>query len=69
MEICDYKTDAITAEERRDPALLQKRMQLTHGEQLKQYVSAAKELYGDRRIRVSVFSLPLGESLEIRTEE
>ena len=69
MEICDYKTDAITSEERRDLALLQKRMQLTHGEQLKQYVSAAKELYGDRHIRVSVFSLPLGESLEIRTEE
>ncbi len=65
MEICDYKTDHITSDERSDPSMLQARMQETHGEQLAQYVAAVKEMYGVRTMRVSVFSLPLGEALDM----
>ena len=65
MEICDYKTDHITSDERSDPSLLQARMREEHGEQLAQYVEAVKEMYGVRTMRVSVFSLPLGEALDM----
>jgi ATP-dependent exoDNAse (exonuclease V) beta subunit len=65
MEICDYKTDHITEEERMNPYLLQRRMMEAHGDQMAQYVAAAKDMYGERRIRVSVFSLALGEALEM----
>ncbi|MBQ9150874.1 MAG: UvrD-helicase domain-containing protein, partial [Clostridia bacterium] len=65
MELCDYKTDHITAEERRDPALLQARMTAAHRDQLLQYAAAVEEMYGRRPTKAYIFSLPLGEALEI----
>ncbi len=65
LEICDYKTDHITKAEREDPSLLQKRMTERHGHQLAQYAAAVEETFGVRPNKAYIFSLPLGEALEI----
>ena len=65
IELCDYKTDHIYPEERDNPALLVARMTERHGEQLRQYAAAIGEMYGKRPTKVYVYSLPLGEALEI----
>ena len=65
VELCDYKTDHITSAERRDPALLQKRMQEKHGDQLAQYAAAVEETFGKRPAKAYVYSLPLGDAVEI----
>ncbi|MBR5123987.1 MAG: UvrD-helicase domain-containing protein [Clostridia bacterium] len=65
MEICDYKTDRITEAERGDPSLLQKRMQETHADQLRQYSAAVAESYGQAPTKVYIYSLPLGDAVEI----
>ncbi|MCQ2429025.1 MAG: UvrD-helicase domain-containing protein [Clostridia bacterium] len=63
--LCDYKTDRITKEERADPSLLASRMTERHGGQLRQYAEAIREVFGQRPARVYIFSLPLGEAVEI----
>jgi hypothetical protein len=68
LEICDYKTDHITSAERADPHLLQDRMNQSHREQLFQYATAVEEMYGVRPTRAYVFSLPLGEAVEIELQ-
>jgi ATP-dependent helicase/nuclease subunit A len=65
MELCDYKTDRITAEERRDPSLLTRRMTERHGDQLCQYAAAVEETFGVRPTKAYIFSLPLGDAVEI----
>lgn len=65
IELCDYKTDHITSAERADPSLLQARLQERHGHQLAQYAAAVEETFGARPTHAYVFSLPLGEALEI----
>ena len=65
VEICDYKTDRITPAERADPSLLRGRMQERHGDQLAQYAAAVEEVFGVRPTKAYIYSLPLGEALEI----
>ena len=65
MELCDYKTDRITAEERRDPSLLTRRMTERHGDQLSQYAAAVEETFGVRPTKAYIFSLPFGDAVEI----
>lgn len=65
VELCDYKTDHITPAERKDPCLLQKRMQERHGDQLAQYAAAVEETFGKRPSKAYVYSLPLGDAVEI----
>ncbi len=65
MELCDYKTDRITPAERANPSLLAQRLSERHGEQLRQYAAAITEMYGIAPSRVYIFSLPLGEAVEI----
>ena len=65
IEICDYKTDHITKEEKDDPALLQAHMQAKHGAQLKQYAEAVQSLYHVAPRHAYIYSLPLGGAIEI----
>jgi ATP-dependent exoDNAse (exonuclease V) beta subunit len=65
VELCDYKTDHITAEERNDPALLQAHMADKHRNQIRQYAAAVEETYGLRPTKAYIFSLPLGEAVEM----
>ena len=65
LELCDYKTDHITEAERKDPSLLAHRMTEQHRDQLLQYAAAITELYGKAPTHAYIFSLPLGEAVEI----
>ncbi len=64
-ELCDYKTDRILEDERKDPSLLAERFRKQHGDQLCQYAAAVTEMYGQRPTRICIFSIPLGEAVEI----
>ena len=65
LELCDYKTDHITPAEREDPSLLRTRMTEAHRDQIMQYAAAVEEMYGVRPTKAYIFSLPLGEAIEI----
>ena len=65
LHICDYKTDAVTPEERENPTLLTAHMTERHGHQLRQYAAAVRRMYGDRDITVGIYSLPLGKEIPI----
>ena len=65
ISLCDYKTDRPTAEEKRDHALYRERMIAAHKDQLSHYSHAVKELFGKAPDRAFVFSLTLGEAIEI----
>jgi ATP-dependent exoDNAse (exonuclease V) beta subunit len=63
--LCDYKTDALSVEERRNPALAQKKLSERHGRQLAYYAEALEQLCGRRPDQVVIYSLPLGETVHI----
>ncbi len=65
IEICDYKTDRITPEEKADPSLLAIHLKEKHGAQLAEYANAIEEQYHQRPHKIYIFSLPLGEAVEI----
>ncbi len=65
IEIADYKTDRLTPEERQNPACLAAHMRERHGAQLEQYAAAVEALYGRRPEKIYIYSLPLGEAVEI----
>ena len=65
ISLCDYKTDRPTAEEKRDHALYRERMIAAHRDQLSHYARAVKELFGKAPDRAFVFSLTLGEAIEL----
>jgi ATP-dependent helicase/nuclease subunit A len=69
LELCDYKTDRLTPEEVQDPALYRARVADTHRHQLAEYAAAVEELYGKRPTKAYVFSLTLGEAIEVGMEE
>lgn len=64
--LCDYKTDRISPEERKNPTLLQKRMTDAHKHQLDQYSYAIRRIFGQKPDRTYIFSLALGDAVEIK---
>lgn len=65
MVLCDYKTDRLTDDELTDRNLLAAHLKEKHGAQLRQYAVAMEELYSKRPDSIYIFSLPLGEAVEI----
>lgn len=65
IELCDYKTDRLTPEELANPSLLSLHMKERHGNQLLQYAAAIEKRFGKRPQKIYIFSLPLGEAVEI----
>ena len=63
--LCDYKTDRPTPEERNNHELFRARMVQTHKDQLFHYAHAIKELFGREPDKAYVFSLILGEAIEL----
>lgn len=63
--LCDYKTDRISHEEKADRALLEKNMRERHGAQLEEYRFAVKEIFGKEPYKVYIYSIPLGEVIEM----
>ena len=64
--LCDYKTDRISPEERKNPALLQARMTEAHKHQLDQYAYAIERIFGKQPERIYILSLALGDAVEIK---
>ena len=63
--LCDYKTDRVSTEEKADRALLEKNMRERHASQLEEYRFAVKEIFGQEPIKVYIYSIPLGEIIEM----
>ncbi len=68
LALIDYKTDRITQEELSDPSRLRVRMLRDHGTQLACYARAVKELFGRAPDKSLIYSLPLGDTVEIPIE-
>ncbi len=68
LEICDYKTDHVTREERENRDILTAHLREKHLSQLKQYAAAMQEMYGRRPDKVYIFALALGEAVEIELD-
>lgn len=64
--LCDYKTDNLTDEELSDAALAAEKLAARHARQLSYYSMAIERLLGRVPDRVLIYSLPLGESVEIK---
>ena len=63
--LCDYKSDKVSDEERTSHALIAANMKRKHGAQLCQYSKAIFDLYGKYPEKIYIYSLPLGEAVEI----
>lgn len=63
--LCDYKTDHLTHAEIADPALAAKKLADRHATQLSYYAMAVERLLGRAPDRVLIYSLPLGEAVDI----
>ncbi len=64
--LCDYKTDRISPEERKNPELLRARMTEAHKHQLDQYSYAIERIFGKKPERTYILSLALGDAVEIK---
>lgn len=65
IHICDYKTDRILPEEKENIKLFQARMKERHKNQLCQYRSAIEQIFKKSPEKIYLYSLPLGETIEI----
>lgn len=63
--LCDYKTDRITPEERKDPDLLYRNMVQKHGAQLKEYSYAIEQIFGKAPSKMFIYSVILGMVVEM----
>ncbi len=66
LTLCDYKTDHLTRDELKDKALVQKKLSAAHSRQLSYYNEALASIMGKAPDRVLIYSLPLGDSVEIK---
>ncbi len=67
--VVDYKTDRLSAEELRDPEAARLTLKERHGVQLSYYAMAAERMFGKSPSRVEVYSLPLGDTVNVDTRE
>lgn len=60
----DYKTDRLTAAEKRDPAAAARKLIARHGAQLGYYAAACRDIFGRVPDRVALYALALGDAVE-----
>ena len=65
VTLCDYKTDYLTRAELNDKAAAEKKLRERHARQLNYYKAAVKQLFGKDPARVCIYSLPLGDTVEL----
>ena len=63
--LVDYKTDRLTAEEISDRALAEEKLRERHAAQLSYYKLALERMYGRPVSKVAVYSLPLGDTVDM----
>ncbi len=66
--LCDYKTDRLTRDELENPALAAEKLTGRHGTQLSYYAEALTRMLGKRPAKVLIYSLPLGDTVDIKTD-
>ena len=65
LHLIDYKTDRLTPEERADKELARQKMCDKHSLQLSYYAKAVELMFGKYPKTIEVYSLPLGETLDV----
>lgn len=65
LVLCDYKTDRLSRREIADPTLAARRLCAAHSEQLTYYAAALEAIAGHRPDRVLIYSLALGNTIEV----
>ncbi len=68
LHLVDYKTDRLTWEERKNPALAEARLYKSHSLQLSYYAEAVERMMGKRPVTVEVYSLHLGRCVSVARE-
>ncbi len=63
--LCDYKTDRLTPAELKNKKWAADKLKERHAEQLSYYARALEDICGKRPDKILIYSLPLGEALEI----
>ena len=69
LHLFDYKTDRLSAAERRDPARAATRLLARHRTQLIYYAAACRRMYGTPPREVLIYSLPLGDTVAVPLPE
>ena len=65
LHLVDYKTDRLSTEEINNRTLAQKKLSQKHSLQLTYYAYAVEKIFSKKPSTVSVYSLPLGDTVEI----
>jgi len=65
--LCDYKTDFLTYDEINDPRLAREKLCRAHSRQLSYYAEALHSMFGKYPDKVLIYSLPLGDTVEVDT--
>jgi ATP-dependent helicase/nuclease subunit A len=69
LVLCDYKTDRLSPAELRNPLWAAQKLSARHGEQLAYYAKALEEICGRAPDRILIYSLPLGEAVEVKISQ
>ncbi len=64
--ICDYKTDRLSRDMGESAEAFKSRLAETHRHQLNQYKNAVEKIYGKAPDKIFIYSLPLGEAIELK---
>lgn len=67
LGLFDYKTDRLTKEELADRQLAEKKLRDSHSLQLSYYALAVEKIFGKAPRTVEVYSLPLGDTVNVKT--
>ena len=69
LHLIDYKTDRLTKDELADRELAKKKMYDKHSLQLSYYAKAIELMFGKYPKTIEVYSLPLGETLDVAVKQ
>ncbi len=69
LHLIDYKTDRLTPEELSDKNLARATLSKRHALQLSYYRKAVEKIFGKAPVEASVYSLPLGDTVEIENHK
>lgn len=65
LVLIDYKTDRLTREERRNPALAAKKLISRHGEQMHYYAAAVERIFGRAPDQILLYALHTGTAYPV----
>jgi ATP-dependent exoDNAse (exonuclease V) beta subunit len=63
--LVDYKTDRLSAAEKRNRALAEEKLRTRHALQLSYYAAACRDIFGRTPDRTLIYSLALGDTVEL----